>query len=83
MCTGSKAEKASETRAGVDKERIEGQGIRGRTDGAEGIVLGMEAIAVLSKRVTHPMSGVERIILATAVRGISARHRRPTGNLLQ
>lgn len=37
MCTGSKAEKASETRAGVDKERIEGQGIRGRTDGAEGI----------------------------------------------
>lgn len=85
MCTGSKAEKASETRAGVDKERIEGKD-REQEGGQmvqRVLVLGMEAIAVLSKRVTHPMPGVERITLATAVRGISARHRRPTGNLLQ
>lgn len=48
------------------------------------LVLGTEVVAVLSKRVTRPTSGVvDRITLVTVVRRISARRRRPNGNLLQ
>lgn len=47
------------------------------------LVLGIEALAVLSKRVPRINSGFKRITLTAVLRRVFGRHRRPAGNQRQ